>query len=371
MKRLNLCRSVPLLALAIALAASTASAQEADTLSITGTFRSAESANINGFQYPGTIGADLAEVYANSNENAWMLTLHGVGYSHDYYYNEWGYGHGEEYITRVYATSADFEFFGPDADVLNEVVSQQLVGGFFELRHGYQLGSLFADDDGPYRFLELGLFSEGVSFYVNHAAWAAQFSADEQGYPVVEPQLVWASYSTISDYRPGNSGGLVSFGDLMHIGSAGPPLPLPPSLRVNDVTVTEGDTGTALATFTVSLSAASIQAITVVYATGNDTATADSDYQAVSNTLIFAPGETSKTVTVQVNGERLAEPNEAFFVNLGSPTNAVIHDGQGVGTSSTTSRESASATCPRRRGRRIRQHCTRSPSRSRPPTISR
>ena len=49
-------------------------------------------------------------------------------------------------------------------------------------------------------------------------------------------------------------------------------------------------------------------------------------------TLTFAPGETSKTITVQVNGDRLAEPNETFFVNLSSPTNATIADGQGVGT---------------------------------------
>ena len=33
-----------------------------------------------------------------------------------------------------------------------------------------------------------------------------------------------------------------------------------------------------------------------------------------------------------VNGDRLAEPNETFVVNLSSPTNATIADGQGVGT---------------------------------------
>ena len=102
--------------------------------------------------------------------------------------------------------------------------------------------------------------------------------------------------------------------------------------RIDDATVTEGNTGTVAATFTVTLSAASTQTITVDYATADGTATAGSDYQAASGTLTFAPGETSKTITVLVNGDRLAEPNETFFVNLSSPTNATIADGQGVGT---------------------------------------
>ena len=112
----------------------------------------------------------------------------------------------------------------------------------------------------------------------------------------------------------------------------GPWTPPPPSLRINDVTVTEGNTGTVAATFTATLSAASADPITVTYAAAAGSATAGSDYQAASGTLTFAPGETSKTITVLVNGDRLGEPNETFSVNLDSPTNATIADGQGVGT---------------------------------------
>lgn len=112
--------------------------------------------------------------------------------------------------------------------------------------------------------------------------------------------------------------------------------PVPPGTPTvsiaNAPAVTEGNTGTRAATFTVSLSAASSQTVTVGYATGNDTATAGSDYQTASGTLTFAPGETSKTISALVNGDRLPEWNEAFLVNLSSPTNAVINDGQGVGT---------------------------------------
>ncbi|HEY1379633.1 MAG TPA: Calx-beta domain-containing protein [Gemmataceae bacterium] len=106
-----------------------------------------------------------------------------------------------------------------------------------------------------------------------------------------------------------------------------------PSISVTDApAVTEGNTGTRTATFTVTLSAPSTQPVTVAYATGNGTATAGGDYQAASGTLTFAPGETTKTITVPVLGDRLGEANETFVVNLSSPTNAIITDGQGAGT---------------------------------------
>jgi hypothetical protein len=107
---------------------------------------------------------------------------------------------------------------------------------------------------------------------------------------------------------------------------------LPPSLRINDVNVTEGNTGAALADFVVTLSVASTEVITIAYATGNGTGAAGSDFSSTSGIVTFAPGETSQTITVPVIGDRLAEPNETFVVNLSSPTNATIADGQGVGT---------------------------------------
>jgi hypothetical protein len=111
------------------------------------------------------------------------------------------------------------------------------------------------------------------------------------------------------------------------------PPPPPPTLSISDVTVTEGNTGTVNAVFTVSLSAPWNQTVTVHYSTADNTATtAGNDYQAGSGTLTFAPGVTSQTVTVAVNGDRLAEADESFFVNLDSPTAATIADGQGVGT---------------------------------------
>jgi hypothetical protein len=106
-----------------------------------------------------------------------------------------------------------------------------------------------------------------------------------------------------------------------------------PSLSINDVTVTEGNAGSVNANFTVTLSPAATGSVTVDYATANNTATAGSDYTATSGTLTFAAGETTKTVTVQVTGDTVAEANETYNVNLSNATGgALIGDAQGVGT---------------------------------------
>src|SRR5262249_42834555 len=74
------------------------------------------------------------------------------------------------------------------------------------------------------------------------------------------------------------------------------------SISINDVSVTEGNSGTAAATFTVSLSTPADHTITVDFATANGTAAAPGDYTSTSGTLTFAPGQTSQAVTVSVNG---------------------------------------------------------------------
>ena len=74
------------------------------------------------------------------------------------------------------------------------------------------------------------------------------------------------------------------------------------SLSIGDVTVTEGNTGTVAATFTVTLSGPSLDTVTVDYATGDGTATAPADYSTAGGPLTFLPGETSQTVTVASSG---------------------------------------------------------------------
>ncbi len=105
-----------------------------------------------------------------------------------------------------------------------------------------------------------------------------------------------------------------------------------PSLSINDVTVLEGNAGTVNAVFTVSLSTASGQTVSVNYATADGTATQPADYTDASGTLIFSIGTTTQTIIVPVIGETVPEANETFFVNLSGATNATIADNQGVGT---------------------------------------
>jgi uncharacterized repeat protein (TIGR01451 family) len=105
-----------------------------------------------------------------------------------------------------------------------------------------------------------------------------------------------------------------------------------PTLSINDITVAEGDNAGTNAIFTVSLSAVSGQTVTVSFATTNGTASAGGDYAATNGILTFAPGVATRAITVGVNGDLLNEVDETFLVNLLAATNAVIGDGQGVGT---------------------------------------
>jgi len=106
------------------------------------------------------------------------------------------------------------------------------------------------------------------------------------------------------------------------------------SLSIDDVSVTKPNSGTTDAIFTVTLSGASTQNVTVDFTTADGTALSgpSADYQFNSGTLTFNPGETSKSITVLVNGNMLSEPDKTFFVNLSNAGNAAIADAQGVGT---------------------------------------
>jgi subtilisin-like proprotein convertase family protein len=83
-------------------------------------------------------------------------------------------------------------------------------------------------------------------------------------------------------------------------------------LRVTDVGLAEGNSGAKAFIFTVNLTQGVKGTVTVDYATANGNATAGSDYTGTSGTLTFAPGQASQTVVVNVAGDTLLEPNEAF-----------------------------------------------------------
>ncbi|MFM6670418.1 MAG: Calx-beta domain-containing protein, partial [Dolichospermum sp.] len=105
------------------------------------------------------------------------------------------------------------------------------------------------------------------------------------------------------------------------------------NLSPSSQTVVEGLTTPQNASYTVTLSQASNQTVSVNYATANGTATAGSDYTATIGTLTFAPGATtSQVINIPILNDSLNEADETFTLTLSSPTNASL----GAGTIATT-----------------------------------
>jgi probable HAF family extracellular repeat protein len=135
-----------------------------------------------------------------------------------------------------------------------------------------------------------------------------------------EGQIVGVAYDAQGRYH----------GFLLTPGGTLPPVV--PSISINDVAGNEGKSGTTAFTFTVQLSVAPTTPVRVNFATANGSAAAGQDYAGTAGTLVFAPGERTKTVVVAVNGDRTREQDETFRVNLSAPDGATIFDAQGLGT---------------------------------------
>ena len=104
----------------------------------------------------------------------------------------------------------------------------------------------------------------------------------------------------------------------------------PPAVSVADARAEEGPGATL--DFAVTLDRAPTGEVTVDYATADGTATAGDDYTAVSDTLTFAAGETSKTISVTVLDDSLDEGAETMTLTLSSPSGLTIADGEATGT---------------------------------------
>jgi hypothetical protein len=105
----------------------------------------------------------------------------------------------------------------------------------------------------------------------------------------------------------------------------------PPLITIADASVTEGDGGIRTLTFSVALTRASSLPVSVNYGTIDGTAKAGADYEAASGTLVFAPGETTKTITIFIIGDKEEEEKETFFVGFWQADNAILWDDLGVG----------------------------------------
>ena len=101
---------------------------------------------------------------------------------------------------------------------------------------------------------------------------------------------------------------------------------------IDSVTVDEGNEGdeVQLANVTVALSESSASAVSVDYATSDDTAIAGEDYQATRGTVSFNPSETTKTIEIPIVGDSIDEGDEAFEVQLSNPDGITLSEDTAV-----------------------------------------
>jgi hypothetical protein len=220
------------------------------------------------------------------------------------------------------AACADSDAAGPGAPAYDTELWSNLID-----LSGYTAATL--DVKGYYRDISTGTNDRFEVDIWNGSSWTTELSWDEDHEPE-DFALDLAAYAGMPNVRVrfryfGN--GFDWYAQVDDVA-----LTCGSTLSIDDVTIAEGDAGTVNATFTVSLSPASGQQVTVDYATADNTAVAGTDYQAASGPLTFSAGTTTQPVTVVVNGDLLDEQDETFFVNLSNPVNATIADGEGQGT---------------------------------------
>ena len=108
--------------------------------------------------------------------------------------------------------------------------------------------------------------------------------------------------------------------------------PSPTSIFIGDASVTEGNSGTTLLSFPVTLSNSISQEVSVSFATAPGSATPGVDYEPLTGLVTFSPGATVRSIDITVNGDLLDETDETLFVNLTDPTNASIAVSTATGT---------------------------------------
>ena len=169
----------------------------------------------------------------------------------------------------------------------------------------------------------------GTSMATPHVTGAVALYAS--AYPAAAASTIRSAILNTARATP-SAAGLTVTGGRLDVAAALNVAP-PVGIRITGGSVVEGNSGTTPLTFTVTLTAAAATTVTVNYATAGGTATSGTDFVAQSSTLSFAPGETSKTVSVNVVGDTAFESNESFTVALsGASSNATIQTASATGT---------------------------------------
>jgi hypothetical protein len=202
-------------------------------------------------------------------------------------------------IPQVFAISAPFDVNAP-IETLAAGPSQT---------EGFEDIDISAD--GQFAALSGGTQSADGPLVVLHAPFTA---AGVTAYPIYIPPLN-GSYDSLG----GRGAGTARFWSA--------PIEALPQISTDTlVSATEGDSDTSPLTFHVLLSRVSTQSVTVDYATGDGSLTAPSRYVATSGTLTFAPGETSKLISVPIVGDTLADGSGYFWTYLSNPVHASLLD---------------------------------------------
>ncbi|MDJ0752085.1 MAG: choice-of-anchor Q domain-containing protein [Ardenticatenaceae bacterium] len=102
-------------------------------------------------------------------------------------------------------------------------------------------------------------------------------------------------------------------------------------LNITGATVWENLDGTPVTiTIPVQLWVTQTQTVTVSYASTSGTATIPDDYQSISGSLTFPPGNLVQTIDVVIYSNLPQEDIEYFYINLTTPTNAAIRNNQAI-----------------------------------------
>jgi Ca2+-binding RTX toxin-like protein len=167
----------------------------------------------------------------------------------------------------------------------------------------------------------------------NAPAPGGPYGTDFSVFNGINPNGTWSLY-VIDD--AGGDVGTIAGGWSLNIGTASTAPTL--AIAATNANQTEGNSGSKAFTFTVTRAVNTTGANNVNWAvTGSGTSAANAtDFVGgvlPSGTVSFAAGETSKVITVNVQGDTTLEPNENFTVTLSNPTNgATITTATAVGT---------------------------------------
>ena len=174
--------------------------------------------------------------------------------------------------------------------------------------------------------------SQAAPHIAGIAALSQQLAVDTIGRRLSQDEFINLVQSTAvtifdgddEDDNVTNSGLYFPRVDVLALGEEILALAAAPTITVADVSVSEGDAGVSDLVFTVNLSEAAAQDVSVQYATSDVSATSGVDYAAVSDTLVILAGQTSGTINVSIFGDTDVELDETFTLTLSNPVGAEL-----------------------------------------------